>query len=44
MGKDDYIQLRVTKAEKEKIKKQAKKAGFDSVSSFILWLIRKASK
>lgn len=41
MVKENHIQIRVSDEEKEDIKDQAKKHGFDDVSSFILWLFRK---
>ena len=42
--KEEFLQIRITPEEKEKIKQQAKKNGFDSISAYILWLCRKASK
>ena len=44
MIKENYIQVRVSDEEKEEIKEQAKKQGFDDISSFILWLFRKFGK
>ncbi len=41
MKKENYIQIRVSDEEKEDIKEQAKKQGFENISSFILWLFRK---
>lgn len=38
--KESTIQIRVSEEEKEKIRKAAKRNGFDTVSSFILWLAR----
>jgi len=43
-AKKDYLQIRVTQAEKEEIAESAKKQGFDSISAFILWLFRKFGK
>jgi len=42
MNKDEYLQIRVSKTEKDKIKKEAKQQGFDSISAFLLWLFRKS--
>ena len=39
--KEEYIQIRVSKEEKEVIRKEAKKNGFDTISAFLLWLFRK---
>ncbi|MFH1622564.1 MAG: hypothetical protein ABIA97_05530 [Candidatus Omnitrophota bacterium] len=44
MAKEKYIQLRVGKEEKRKLKQRAKKNGFDTLSAYILWLLRKSSK
>lgn len=41
MNKDTWLQIRITKEEKEKIKKVGKQEGFDTISSFLLWLFRK---
>jgi len=42
--KEEYIHIRIDKTEKEKIKEQAKKNGFDTISAYMLWLSRKSSK
>jgi predicted DNA binding CopG/RHH family protein len=42
--KEGYIHIRISEQEKEKIKLQAKKNGFDTVSAYMLWLSRKSSK
>ena len=39
--KNEWIQVRVTSTEKVEIKALAKKNGFDSVSTYLLWLLRK---
>jgi len=40
-SKSEFIQIRVKKDEKEQIKKKAKDSGFDTITAFVLWLIRK---
>ncbi len=42
--KEQFLQIRITPEEKEKIKQKAKKNGFDSLSAYILWLCRKSGK
>jgi hypothetical protein len=42
--KNDYLQIRVTREEKEEIRQECKKQGFDSVSAYLLWLFRKFGK
>jgi len=42
--KKDYIHFRIDEKEKKKVEELAKKNGFDTVSAYILWLIRKSSK
>jgi predicted DNA binding CopG/RHH family protein len=44
MSKSTFIQIRISKEEKEKIKQEAKKRGFDTISAFILWLFRKSAR
>jgi uncharacterized protein (DUF1778 family) len=39
--KQKFIHIRVAEAEKEEIKAAAEKQGFDSTSSFFMWLFRK---
>ena len=43
-AKEEHIQIRVSKEEKEIIRKEAKKNGFDTISAFLLWLFRKSAK
>lgn len=38
--KSDYIHIRVSPAEKNKIKQTAEAAGLDSLSAYLLWLFR----
>jgi hypothetical protein len=42
--KDEYLQIRISSTEKEEIKADAKKQGFDDTSAFILWLYRHYGK
>ena len=42
--KTEYIGLRITAQEKEKLKLKAKEKGFDTISAFLLWIIRKKTK
>jgi len=39
--KESYIQIRISEEEKQKIKRKAKKNGFNTISAYILWLLRK---
>ena len=41
MPKDKYINIRVTEEEKEQIKVESKKNGFDKVGPFSMWVWRK---
>lgn len=43
-AKEEHIQIRVSKKEKEHIRKEARKNGFDTISAFLLWLFRKSAK
>ena len=38
--KSTYITIRVSEEEKKQMQEDAKKAGFDNVSVYILWLYR----
>jgi uncharacterized protein (DUF1778 family) len=42
--KEEFLQIRITRDEKARIKKEAQKNGFDSISAYILWLCRNAGK
>lgn len=42
--KDQWITIRLTVQEKEQITNDAKEAGFDSLSTYLLWLYRKQRK
>lgn len=39
--KDTYIQVRISTEEKNKILELSKSMGFDSLSQFLLWYIRR---
>ena len=39
MAEDEFIQLRISKEEKERVRKESKKRGFGTMSTFIKWLI-----
>jgi len=43
-NKDKQIGIRVTDAEKTQIEADARKAGFDSISAYFLWLYRNQSQ
>lgn len=43
-AKTKLLQIRVTEDEKEEMRSCAKAKGFDTISSFILWLFRKHGK
>jgi len=42
--KDQMIQFRITKTEKQEVYKNAEKQGFDTASHFFMWLYRKYGK
>lgn len=42
--KSDYLQIRVTAAEKTEIEQAAKEAGLDTISAYMLWLFRNRKK
>ncbi|MFC1804305.1 hypothetical protein ACFLZ3_00525 [Candidatus Omnitrophota bacterium] len=42
--KGSFIQIRISEEEKRKIKQEAGKKGFDSISAFLLWLFRKSCR
>ncbi len=44
MAKDKVINVRVTDEEKEELKTLATQQGFDNLSNFILWFLRKFKK
>jgi hypothetical protein len=41
INKESYVQIRVTAEEKQEIQKSAKQSGFDTVTAYLLWLVRK---
>jgi hypothetical protein len=40
MKKDKFLQMRITDKERQEMKKVAKKKGFDTVASYLMWLFR----
>lgn len=42
--KDERITFRLKSVEKKEIEREAKKAGFDSIAAFLLWLVRNRKK
>jgi len=36
--KNDYLHMRISKCEKRELARDAKRAGFGSVSQFLIWL------
>lgn len=41
---NDFVQIRISKDEKEKLKEESRKAGFDNMSTYIKWILRQAWK
>jgi hypothetical protein len=44
MLKDKWITIRLSAEEKEQMNNDAKEAGFDSISTYLLWLYRQQRK
>lgn len=40
MAKRSFISIRILDEDKESLKEKAKKAGFNSLTAYILWLMR----
>jgi len=38
--KEKYIQIRISEQEKEEVRQEAHKKGFDTVTQYLLWLHR----
>ncbi len=43
-NKDKFLQIRITDQEKREIQAQATKSGFDSVTAYLMWLVRNSGK
>ena len=40
--KEAFIQIRIGEEEKKKIRQEAKRSGFDTISAYVLWLLRRS--